>query len=78
MVSSSGALVLSFHMEERETNWTEDSVNILVDMITDAERWAIIRGKFGPSLTNKTKQKFGWRLRRGNYIGRYAKAMIMG
>ncbi|XP_022320722.1 uncharacterized protein LOC111122966 [Crassostrea virginica] len=44
-------------MEERKANWTEESVNILVDSITDAERWAIIRGKFGPSLTIQSKQK---------------------
>ena len=47
----------SKQMEERKANWTEESVNILVDMITDAERWAIIRGKFGPSLTIQSKQK---------------------
>ncbi|XP_061186964.1 uncharacterized protein LOC133195107 [Saccostrea echinata] len=44
-------------MEERKANWSEASINLLVDLVADAERWAIIRGKFGPSLTIQTKQR---------------------
>uniref|UniRef100_K1QIK7 Myb/SANT-like DNA-binding domain-containing protein n=1 Tax=Magallana gigas TaxID=29159 RepID=K1QIK7_MAGGI len=46
-------------MEEhfRKANWTEESISILVDFVTDPERWAVIRGKFSPSLTVQKKQR---------------------
>ncbi|XP_022345688.2 uncharacterized protein LOC111138144 isoform X1 [Crassostrea virginica] len=44
-------------MEERKANWTDANISLLVDLVTDGERWAIIRGKFSPSLTIQSKQK---------------------
>ena len=32
-------------MEERKANWTDANISLLVDLVTDGERWAIIRGK---------------------------------
>lgn len=40
---------------ERKANWTEGQVELLVDLVTDEERWSVIRGKFGPTLTVHTK-----------------------
>ncbi|XP_062575193.1 nuclear apoptosis-inducing factor 1-like [Saccostrea cucullata] len=44
-------------MEERKANWSEVAIETLVDLVTDSERWAVIRGKFSPALTIHTKQK---------------------
>ncbi|XP_078331574.1 uncharacterized protein LOC144625239 [Crassostrea virginica] len=44
-------------MEERKANWTDANISLLVDLVTDGERWAIIRGKFCPSFTIQSKQK---------------------
>ncbi|XP_052722077.1 uncharacterized protein LOC128192970 [Crassostrea angulata] len=41
----------------RKANWAEESISILVDLVTDPERWAVIRGKFSPSLTVQKKQR---------------------
>lgn len=41
----------------RKANWNESSVSLLVDLVTDPERWAVIRGKFSPSLTIQKKQR---------------------
>jgi hypothetical protein len=42
-------------MENRKANWEEATVSLLVDLITDPERWAVIRGKFSPHLTIQKK-----------------------
>lgn len=41
----------------RKANWTEESISTLVDLVTDLERWAVIQGKFSPSLTVQKKQR---------------------
>uniref|UniRef100_A0A8W8J4U5 Myb-like domain-containing protein n=1 Tax=Magallana gigas TaxID=29159 RepID=A0A8W8J4U5_MAGGI len=41
----------------RKANWTEESISILVDLVTDPERWAVIRGKFSQSLNVQKKQR---------------------
>ena len=42
-------------MSDRKANWEEGTVTMLVELVTDSERWATIRGKFGPSLTMQHK-----------------------
>lgn len=35
--------------------WRKGQVELLVDLVTDYERWSVIRGKFGPTLTVQNK-----------------------
>ena len=50
-------LTLTQTMEERKVNWTDANISLLVDLVTDDERWAIIRGKFSPTLTIQSNKK---------------------
>lgn len=40
---------------ERKPNRTEGQEELLIDLVTDEERWSMIRGKFGPTLTVQTQ-----------------------
>lgn len=45
---------------ERKAYRTEGQVELLIDLVTDEERWSVIRGKFGPTLTSKLSTTLAW------------------
>ena len=48
-------------MDERKANWSDASISLLVDFVTDGEQWAIIHGKFLQSFALLYKAREGGR-----------------